>query len=156
MANGGSEEDESQMDSPVSQALIADRKRQRREICVVATGDAQMRFTDAPEKEQRRPDPFAFMPGTGLSLPVLHKMLPDAVYVPKFGTRLDFEAGSTLGFEPERHGRALLIKAGCGRGKSFAFREYMMRVIAESPGARVLLLSANILYGSNLAAELKA
>ena len=42
-----------------------------------------------------------------------------------------------------------------GRGKSFAFREYMTRVLTQSSGARVLLLSATIMYGSNLAAELE-
>jgi hypothetical protein len=148
-----SEEDESQMDSPISQARVA-AKKQRKDMCVVATGGGQAKLTDAPAKAATRPDPFAFMKRSTLNLPVLHKMMPDAVYVPTFGTRLDFE-GSTMGFEPERHGRALLIRAGMGTGKSSKFREYMKRILTEMPGARVLLLSANILYGSNLAAELK-
>ena len=79
------------------------------------------------------------MSSSALSMPVLHTMIPDAVYVPTFGE----------GFEPERNGAALLIKARCGTGKSSAFREFMTRVLAKRPGARVLLLSANIQYGSN-------
>eukprot|EP00966_Prymnesium_polylepis_P213039 4933855-Prymnesium_polylepis.1 len=118
------------------------------------SGSADSLLAKRQRREDNAPDPFAFL-NSALSLPVLHKLMPDAVYVPKFGSRLDFEAGSTMGLEPERYGRALLIKAGCGRGKSAQFREYMTRVLAQSPGARVLLLSANILYGSNLAAELK-
>eukprot|EP00966_Prymnesium_polylepis_P247300 5718386-Prymnesium_polylepis.1 len=117
-------------------------------MCVVATGGGQAKLTDAPAKERGvvRRDQFAFM-DSALALPMLHKMMPDDVYVPPFG--------SVLGFEPVRNGPALLIKAGCGRGKSFVFRQYMERVLADNPGARVLLLSANILYGSNLDAELR-
>ena len=122
-----SEEDESQMDSPISQARVA-AKKQRKDMCVVATGGGQAKLTDAPAKAATRPDPFAFMKRSTLNLPVLHKMMPDAVYVPTFGTRLDFE-GSTMGFEPERHGRALLIRAGMGTGKSSKFREYMKRIL---------------------------
>ena len=150
-----SEEDESQMDSPISQARLAAKKQ--RQLCLAPprAGETQTRLPAVDcERKAAPPDPFGFM-SSALSLPMLHKMMPDAVYVPRFGTQLGFVPGSTMGFEPERYGRALLIKAGCGRGKSAQFREYMKRVLAQSPGARVLLLSANILYGSNLAAELK-
>lgn len=152
-----SEEDESQVGPPIAQARLAAKKQGR---CLVPargcdTDKTQLRLPAVVvERERKVADPFAFMNRT-LSLPVLHKTMPNAAYVPKFGSQLDFEPGSTMGFEPERHRRALLIRAGCGRGKSARFREYMNRVLAQRPGARVLLLSANILYGSNLAAELK-
>ena len=137
-----SEEDESQMD--ISQARLAAKKQRCLEPARSCDKDkTQLRL---PAKiVERKVDPFAFMSSSVLSMPVLHKMMPDAVYVPTFGGD----------FKPERNGRALLIKAGCGRGKSSAFREYMTSVLAKRPGARVLLLSANIQYGSNLAAELK-
>lgn len=141
------EEDESQMDSPISQARLAAKKQRCLEPARLCDKDkTQLRLpAKLVECERKGPDPFAFMSSSALSMPVLHKMMPDAVYVPTLGGD----------FKPERNGRALLIKAGCGRGKSFTFREYMTRVLAQSTGARVLLLSANILYGSNLAAELK-
>jgi hypothetical protein len=59
------------------------------------------------ERERKGPAPFAFMTSSALSLPILHNVIPDAVYVPKFGSQLDFEAGSSMGFEPERYGREL-------------------------------------------------
>ena len=42
-----SEEDESQMDSPISQARLA-AKKQRLEMRVVATGEGQAKLADAP------------------------------------------------------------------------------------------------------------
>ena len=60
--------------------------------------------------------PFAFLRDAN-ALEVAHSDLPEAEYVPAFGP----------GFEPKRNGPALLIRAGCGRGKSYAFREYMKR-----------------------------
>ena len=124
-------------------------------------GDSQTRLTEKASSAVARADPFAFMDAArGLAMRTV--TLPDAEYVPKFGSTIKREVYPTCSsfcdrftFEPERNGRALLIRAGCGRGKSFAFREYMARVLKGMPGARVLLLSANILYGSNLAAELK-
>jgi len=94
-----------------------------------------------------RVDNFAFM-GGALGFSCKQLQLPvDSEYVPPFG--------SVPGFEPVRNGPALLLCAGMGRGKSFQFREYMKRIFVEMPGSRVLLISANILYGCNLAAELK-
>ena len=63
--------------------------------------------------------------------------------------------GSVEDFAPERNGAILAIAAGCGTGKSTRFREFMEVVWAERPHARVLLLSANILYGTNLSSELR-
>ena len=52
-------------------------------------------------------------------------------------------------------GYTLAIRAPCARGKSSVFREYMKIVLAENPNARILLMSANIGYGTNLAHELQ-
>lgn len=80
----------------------------------------------------------------------------NAEYVPKFGQALRLG----LVFEPLPPsdvdcGRIVAVNAGCGRGKSFVFRVYMKKILEENPRARILLMSANILYGTNLAHELK-
>ena len=46
------------------------------------------------------------------------------------------------------------MNAPCARGKSYVFRQYMHSLINKHPGARILLLSANVLYGMNLTHEL--
>ena len=76
----------------------------------------------------------------------------DSEYVPKIGTHLKFTPAAK---RKNEFGNILAIGVPCGRGKSFAFREYMRRVIDKRPSTRILLLSANILYGTNLAHELK-
>ncbi len=69
-------------------------------------GETQTRLPAVDyDRKAAPPDPFGFMK-SALSLPILHKTMPEAVYVPRFDSRLDFE-GSTMGFEPERYGRAL-------------------------------------------------
>ena len=115
-----SKEDESQM--PISQDRLVAKKQRCLEPARLCDKDkTQLRL---PAKiVERGVDPFAFMSNSALSMPVLHKVLPDAVYVPNFGE----------GFEPQRNGAALLIKARCARGKSSAFREYMTRVLAKRP-----------------------
>lgn len=79
----------------------------------------------------------------------------DSEYVPAIGTLLQLG----LAFQPlpptrEDGGCVLAINAPCGRGKSFVFRAYMRRIFSQTPDARVLLMSANILYGTSLAQEL--
>ena len=76
----------------------------------------------------------------------------DSVYVPKIGSSFEF---NLIPRSSQLCGNILAIACGCGRGKSFVFREYMTRVLKGRPKARILLLSANILYGTNLAHELK-
>ena len=70
-------------------------------------------------------------------------------FVPKIGSdQLPAPKPKT----PRSAGEILAIKAGCGQGKSLRFRQFMQEnVFAVKPTARVLLLSANILYGTNLA-----
>ena len=53
-------------------------------------------------------------------------------------------------------GHTLAIVAGCARKKSLRFRQYMTEHLKANPRARILLLSANIVYGSNLAHELES
>lgn len=76
----------------------------------------------------------------------------NGMYVPKIGSSLQFYPAPKTCQDP---GSVLLIVAPCGRGKSFVFREHMKRVLRDKPSARVLLLSANILYGTNLSNELR-
>ena len=76
----------------------------------------------------------------------------DSVYVPKIGSCYEFYPKPKTKHDP---GNVLLVAAPCGRGKSYVFREYMCRVLQDKPSARVLLLSANILYGTNLSTELQ-
>ena len=77
-------------------------------------------------------------------------------YVPAIGTTY----GLGLTFEPipsqkDVPGHLLALAMPCGRGKSIRFREYMQSFLVQNPRSRVLMLSANILYGTNLAHELK-
>ena len=58
-------------------------------------------------------------------------------------------------FAPVRNGAMLAVSAGCARAKSTRFRDYMRDVRAQMPGARILLISANILYAGNLSHELR-
>jgi hypothetical protein len=78
----------------------------------------------------------------------------DALFVPKIGSyQLPAPKPRRTG---QFAGEILAIKAGCGQGKSLRFREFMQEnVFAVKPTARVLLLSANILYGTNLTHELQ-
>ena len=62
-------------------------------------------------------------------------------YVPRIGTLVG-------------DNEALALAAGCGRGKSTACHDQMRRVLKGSPGARILLIGANIVYSTNLAHEL--
>ena len=70
-------------------------------------------------------------------------------FVPKMAS-----ISSDLRYSPQP-GIILAWAVGCGRGKSFQFREYMKRTLEDSPHMRVLLFSANVLYGTNLAHELE-
>lgn len=79
----------------------------------------------------------------------------DEEYVPKFRSVMAPFMLEPRAARQDDAGYTLAIKAPCGRGKSWVFREYMKMVIAEQPNARILLLSANIMYGTNLAHELQ-
>ena len=80
-------------------------------------------------------------------------------YVPKIGTHYDATTGRWNAPTPKTARAAceiLAMKAMCGTGKSTVFRQFMKEsVFATKPEARVLLLSANILYGTNLTHELR-
>ena len=65
-------------------------------------------------------------------------------FVPKMAS-----ISSDLRYSPQP-GIILAWAVGCGRGKLFQFREYMKRTVEDSPHMRVLLFSANVLYGTNL------
>ena len=79
----------------------------------------------------------------------------DREYVPAFHSVMRPYAFGPKAPSAEDVGYTLGIKAGCGRGKSWVFRQYMKVVLKENPRARILLLSANITYGSSLAHELE-
>ena len=82
--------------------------------------------------------------------------LPNAEYVPEFGTVL--QLGLVLEPLPptkDERGRTVAVNFECGRGKSYVFRVYMNKILQENPRARILLMSANIIYGTSLAHELK-
>ena len=73
-------------------------------------------------------------------------------YVPKIGTIFNGKL-----FGPDPYSIILAMSTPCGRGKSTATHGYLIDdLIQRKPGARVLLLSANILYGTSLSAELRA
>ena len=74
------------------------------------------------------------------------------MYVPRFGYVPHF---FPVPRTEQNTGNILLIAAPCGRGKSFVFRSYMKSLLQDKHSARVLLLSANILYGTNLSTELR-
>ena len=76
-------------------------------------------------------------------------MAIDSSYVPKIGTLFKEQT-----FGPEPYSTILALSPPCARGKSTAFHGYMDELFERKPSSRVLLLSANILYGTSLAAEL--
>ena len=65
---------------------------------------------------------------------------------------VDREFVPKLGKYMNDRNEVLVLDAACGRGKSHTFRQYMRSNLGTS---RALMLSANILYGTNLAHELK-
>ena len=55
---------------------------------------------------------------------------------------------------PQPFTTVLALSPPCARGKSTAFHGYMDKLLERKPGARILLLSANIMYGTSLSSEL--
>ena len=99
---------------------------------------------------QPQAPPFAFLQPLGANSTTVHINAP---FVPEIGSdQLPAPKPRTL----RSAGEILAIKAGCGQGKSLRFRQYMQETVyAVKPAARVLLVSANILYGTNLTHELQ-
>lgn len=109
---------------------------------------AKSTHTPRPMQQTLIHRPFDFMEAaTRGGMRWHHMEMPHDEYVPPFNP--------STGFAPKRLRDVLVIRAGCGRAKSTQFREYMTRVLGESPHARILLISANILYATNLTAELR-
>lgn len=77
----------------------------------------------------------------------------NAEYVPAIGSLSD-RATKCL-FAPKPYSAVLAMDPPCARGKSTSFHGYMKTLLQTKPGARVLLLSANILYGTTLTADLR-
>lgn len=73
----------------------------------------------------------------------------DSEYVPQIGSCHNGQA-----FEPEHYSTILAMSPPCARGKSTAFKNWMDEILRDKPSARILLLSANILYGTSLKAEM--
>ena len=77
----------------------------------------------------------------------------DSEYVPPIGTtHEDFVPRPPTQTDV---GHTLAIHAGCGRAKSYAVRVYIASVLQSDPCARILMMSANILYGGNLTHDLR-
>lgn len=81
------------------------------------------------------------------------RMYINAAYVPEIGSLSD-RATKRL-FAPAPFSTVLAMDPPCARGKSTAFHGYMKSLLQTKPGARVLLFSANILYGTCLASDLR-
>ena len=47
----------------------------------------------------------------------------------------------------------ILIDGGCGLGKSTRIRELLERLVAESPGIRILILSVRVIHALNILAD---
>ena len=73
----------------------------------------------------------------------------DSEYVPPIGSCYNGQA-----FVPEPYSTILAMSPPCARGKSTAFKNWMDKIHRDKPSARILLLSANILYGTSLKAEM--
>ena len=73
----------------------------------------------------------------------------DSEYVPAIGSCHNGQA-----FVPEDFSTILAMSPPCARGKSTAFKNWMDEIYGDKPSARILLLSANILYGTSLKAEM--
>lgn len=89
------------------------------------------------------------------SLPGWRQVDVDSEYVPRLGKDLWFGQR----FEPipptkASRGNILVINAPCARAKSSAVRAFMKEILEQDSKARILLLSANILYATNLTSEL--
>ena len=82
-----------------------------------------------------------------------HMEIPGMEYVPDIGSYTDPISGKV--FEPTPYQEVLAMSPSCARGKTTVFRRYIAECLRENPSTRILLTSANILYGSNLTAELK-
>ena len=95
-------------------------------------------------------DALPFMKGLGQQWRHLEL---DSEYVPKIGSHIEFTPKPKTESDT---GNVLALAIPCGRGKSSTFREYMKELIKRRrPNCRILLLSANITYGTHLAHELK-
>ena len=79
----------------------------------------------------------------------------DTEYVPTFGSVMVPHLFEPKAPDRDGLGYTLAISAPCARGKSWVFREYMKSVLDKSSTTRVLLLSANIMYGTNLTHEIR-
>ena len=97
-----------------------------------------------------RGGPFAFM--RGAVTPWTNIQIHDQPYVPPIASFSDRQTGKE--FAPLPSADVLALSPPCGRGKSTAFHGYMDKLFERQPAARILLLSANILYGTNLSADL--
>jgi len=99
---------------------------------------------------QRQADAFAFLqPLAGQ----WETVTIDGAFVPKIGSdQLPAPKPRTA----RTSGEILAIKGPCGSKKSVRFRQFMKeKIFAVNPTAHVLLLSANILYGTNLMHDLQ-
>ena len=116
----------------------------------VAAGPSAACANEGPEPTESEQDPLPFM--KPLEGQVWKRLPLDAEYVPAIGS---FPGFVPVAKTAKCAGTVLAMNPGCGRGKSSSFRAHMHKVLKHSPNARILLMSANILYGTNLAHELE-
>ena len=91
------------------------------------------------------------MPGmTSLANQEWQELKMNFEYVPPIG----YECHNGQKFEPVPYSTVLAMSPPCARGKSSAFQNWMDKIFRDNTSARILLLSANILYGTSLKAEM--